>query len=111
MLNPHPPDPQLLETILEPLLEDFQYWFGRSRALLEREEISFLGVEAQADLLARIRQAQEEVKAAYLLFKATNGQAGVQMEVVMSWHILLTECWHVARRFRMENPSHQGEAK
>ncbi|EHJ13387.1 DUF2605 family protein, partial [Crocosphaera watsonii] len=26
---------ELLKTILEPLLEDFQYWFSRSRHLLE----------------------------------------------------------------------------
>ena len=109
MLNPHLPDPQLLEAILEPLLDDFQYWFDRSVALLENEKISFLGTEAQTNLLGRIRQAQEEVKTAGLLLKATDGQAGVQMEVVMSWHLLLTECWQVAARYRMENSSHEGE--
>ncbi|MEW5859705.1 MAG: DUF2605 family protein, partial [Cyanobacteriota bacterium] len=27
------PENELLKTVLQPLLEDFQYWFARSRAL------------------------------------------------------------------------------
>ncbi len=102
MLNPNLPEPNLLKTVLEPLLEDFQYWFGRSRALLEAEEIRFLGAEGQADLLARVMQAQQEVSAAQMLLQVTNGQAGVEMQVLMPWHKLLTECWQVSVRNRME---------
>ena len=58
------PEPDLLKTVLLPLLEDFQYWFGRSRSLLESEEITFLSQDQQADLLARVCQAQQEVMAA-----------------------------------------------
>jgi Protein of unknown function (DUF2605) len=102
MLTPDLPDPELLKTILEPLLEDFQYWFARSRKLLETEQISFLGEEKQADLLARLLQAQQELSTAQMLVKATEGRAGIEMSVLMPWHQLLTECWKVAMRFRSE---------
>ncbi len=92
----------LLKNLLEPLLDDFQYWFGRSRTLLETNEISFLGAEAQADLLARIRSAQQEVSAAQMLFKATSGQVGVDTKVMAPWHRLVHECWGVAAKFRQE---------
>ncbi|MBO0347572.1 DUF2605 domain-containing protein [Phormidium pseudopriestleyi FRX01] len=103
MLNPNLPEPNLLKTLLEPLLEDFQYWFARSRKLLENEEISFLGKEGQSELLARVQYAQKEVTTAQMLLRATEGQVGVEMEVLMPWHKLLTECWQVSMRFRMEN--------
>lgn len=102
MLNPNLPEPDLLKTVLEPLLEDFQYWFARSRTLLETEEIAFLGSERQADLLARIVEAQQEVDTARMLLKATDGKVGVEMEVLIPWHKLLTECWKVSMRNRME---------
>ena len=102
MMNPNRPEPSLLKTVLEPLLEDFQYWFNRSRILLESEEIGFLETEQQADLLARVVQAQQEVSTAQMLLKATEGKAGVQMEVLMPWHNLLTDCWQVSMRNRAD---------
>ena len=102
MLNPNLPEPDLLKTVLQPLLEDFQYWFGRSRSFLEAEEISFLGTDGQADLLARVMQAQQEVSTAKMLLNATDGKVGVEMEVLMPWLKLLTECWLVSMRNRME---------
>jgi hypothetical protein len=63
---------------LEPLLEDFTYWFSRSRLLLESERLSFLSLEEQDDLLARVKNAQQEVATAHLLFKTTGGQVGIQ---------------------------------
>jgi Protein of unknown function (DUF2605) len=101
-MTPDLPNSDLLKTLLEPLLEDFQYWFARSRQLLETEEISFLDQPSQADLLARVVQAQQEVGTAQMLVKVTEGQAGVEMSVLMPWHQLLTECWRIAIRFRSE---------
>jgi hypothetical protein len=94
------PDSDLLKTVLQPLLEDFQYWFGRSHDLLTTEEISFMSREQQADLLARVRYAQEEVNTAKMLLAATDGQAGVDMATLMPWHKLVHECWQVAMRHR-----------
>jgi GAF domain-containing protein len=102
MLNPRLPEPDLLKAVLQPLLEDFQYWFERSRQLLEREDIPFLSSNEQLDLLSRVKQAQQEVRTAQTLFQATGGQVGVETAVLMPWHQLLTECWQVAMRFRKE---------
>ena len=102
MFNSNLPESNLLKTVLQPLLEDFQYWFERSRVLLETEEIPFLGVEKQADLLARVKQAQQEVSTTQMLLQATDGQVGVETAVLMPWHQLVTECWQTAIRFRLE---------
>ncbi|MGK7921116.1 MAG: DUF2605 domain-containing protein [Trichodesmium sp.] len=102
MLHPKLPEPDLLKAVLQPLLEDFEYWFDRSRQLLEREEIPFLSNNEQLDLLNRVKQAQQEVNTAQALFEATGGQVGVETVVIMPWHQLLTECWQVAMRFRKE---------
>jgi Protein of unknown function (DUF2605) len=105
MFDSNPPEPELLKTLLQPLLEDFQYWFEQSRSFLESQEIDFLGIEQQADLLARVGQAQQEVSAAQMLFQATDGKVGVETAALMPWHRLVTECWQVATRFRMEHPA------
>lgn len=97
------PEPDFLKNLLEPLLDDFQYWFRRSRSLLESHEIEFLGKEKQEDLLRRVKQAQQEVEAAQMMMKVTNGQVGLDIAVLMPWHRLVTECWQVGMRFRMEN--------
>lgn len=102
MLNSNPPEHELLKTILEPLLDDFQYWFSRSCSLLEAEKITFLGSEQQADLLSRVKQAQQEVSTAQMLFRATGGQVGLETTTLMPWHQLVTECWQVAMRYARE---------
>lgn len=94
------PESELLKDVLQPLLEDFHYWFARSRKLLENEEISFLSDQDQSTLLARVKQAQNEVNTAKMLFSATKGQVGIDMETIMPWHKLLTECWKVAMGLR-----------
>lgn len=102
MLNQNLPESELLRTLLQPLLEDFKYWFERSRAFLENEKISFLEPQQQSELLARVRQAQQEVSTAQLMFQATGGQVGIEMATLVPWHQLVTECWKVAMRFRSE---------
>ena len=104
MFNSNLPEPELLKTVLEPLLEDFQYWFGRSRTLFESETIPFLKDEQQAALLARVTQAQKEVGTTQTLLKLTNGQVGVETSMLMTWHQLVTECWQVRMRLRSNKP-------
>ncbi len=94
------PEPELLEAVLQPLLEDFEYWFARSRTLLETERLSFLDKQKQSDLLARVKLATDEVKAAKMLFAVSQGKVGIDMKTLMPWHNLVTECWNVAMRFR-----------
>ncbi|MBD2099348.1 DUF2605 domain-containing protein [Leptolyngbya sp. FACHB-261] len=102
MLNAELPDPELLKVVLEPLLEDFVYWFVRSEKLLSTERLDFLSLEAQADLLGRVLQALAEVRASQSLFKATEGKAGIEARALVPWHQLLMECWQVANRFRAQ---------
>ncbi|AFZ48351.1 Protein of unknown function DUF2605 [Cyanobacterium stanieri PCC 7202] len=97
-----PTEKELLAKVLVPLLEDFQYWFSRSLSLLESERITFLSEQEQNDLIARIKSSQEEVRTASMLFRVTDGQAGVDTKVLMPWHSLVAECWSVARRWRQE---------
>jgi hypothetical protein len=104
MITPDLPERELLKTLLEPLLEDFQYWFGRSRSFLETQQVAFLNPEQQADLLARVQQAQQEVNTMQMLFLATGHQVGVDTATLIPWHRLLTECWQVAMRSRSEQP-------
>lgn len=100
MFPSQPTENELLKTILEPLLEDFTHWFSRSRLLLESERLSFLTVEEQNDLLERIKNAQQEVATAHLLFKTTGGQVGIEAKMLLPWHHLVAECWGVSNRHR-----------
>ncbi|HIK34756.1 MULTISPECIES: DUF2605 domain-containing protein [unclassified Thermosynechococcus] len=101
MLHSNLPEPQLLKVLLEPLLEDFQYWFTRSRSLLQTEVIPFLTVAEQQTLLERVETALNDVIATQSLFRATDGQVGVDTQVLMQWHTLLMECWQVAHHYRL----------
>ncbi|BAZ90624.1 MULTISPECIES: DUF2605 domain-containing protein [Cylindrospermopsis] len=91
---------QLLQSLLEPLLEDFEYWFARSQQLLENEKISFMTEQEQSDLLDRVKQAQLEVNTSKMLFNATGKQVGLDMATLAPWHQLLGECWRVGMRYR-----------
>jgi hypothetical protein len=103
------PEPELLKTVLQPLLEDFQYWFTRSRKLLETERLDFMSNQDQSKLLTRVREAQQEVNTAKMLFNATEARVGIDMATLMPWHQLVTECWKVAMRFRSEQSTEQNE--
>jgi hypothetical protein len=100
------PDPELFKTVLEPLLEDFQYWLGETKVLLIKENITFLEAESHSDLLKRVEQALQEVQVAQSLFHATDSQVGVDTAVIMRWHKLVAECWQVASRFRTGDAKH-----
>ncbi|MEW6495711.1 MAG: DUF2605 domain-containing protein [Cyanobacteriota bacterium] len=100
MHQSQPSEQELLKSVLQPLLEDFQYWFSRSRSLLETEDITFLSKEQQSDLLARVQHAQQQVSTAQMLFHATDGQVGIETSTLVPWHRLVSECWQVGRLWR-----------
>jgi hypothetical protein len=102
MTDSYSPDPNLLRTILEPLLDDLQYWFTRSRTLLETEPIPFMADEQKTDLLTRVLTAQQEVGTMQTLLKVVDGQAGVDTSTLMGWHQLVHECWQVSVRLRSD---------
>jgi hypothetical protein len=108
MLSSIPPDPELLKTLLEPLLDDFKYWLGRAQSLLLNEQIEFLSTPEQENLLARVEQVLQEVSVCESLFHATSGQVGVDTAMLIGWHRLVAECWQVMIRFRL-GESHASE--
>lgn len=83
-------EPELLKTVLQPLLKNFEYWFARSRTLLETERLSFLDKQDQSDLLMRVKLEPDEVKAANMLFRVAEGKVGINMATLRSWHKLIT---------------------
>ena len=100
MSSQQPTEKELLETLLEPLLEDIQYWFSRSRSLLESEAMPFFTRSEQAQLLKKIKDNQQEVTTAQMLFQATGKQVGVSPKTLFEWHQVVGECWSVAQRWR-----------
>jgi hypothetical protein len=102
MRDSNSPGAEVLKSLLEPLLEDFQYWFTRSRDFLETRQLSFMSEQEQSDLLLQIKQAQDELNTAKMLFNATDGQVGLDMATITPWHQLVTKCWNVAMRFHQE---------
>ncbi len=100
MTNINPAEQEILKTVLEPLLEDFQFWFSRAKTLLESEDITFLSEQEQHLLLERVNQAQKEVNAAQTLFKATDGTVGIDTPTLVPWHQLVADCWQVSSRWR-----------
>ena len=101
----HPSEQDLLKTILQPLLEDFKHWFSRSISLLESERISFLSESEQNELLAKVKNACQEVSVAQMLFDATDSQAGIEPSTMLTWHKIVGECWRVATLFRQLQPA------
>jgi len=100
MSQPQPSEKELLQSLLPPLLDDFQYWFSRSCSLLESEKITFLSQQQQSDLLQQVKQAQQEVSTAQMLFQATGSQVGLEVATLMPWHHLVGQCWQVGMRWR-----------
>lgn len=92
----------LMKAVLPPLLEDFQHWFSRTVEMLESRNIGFLSAEQQQDLLERVQSAQKQVSVSQMLASATDGQATIEMPVVMAWNKLVHECWGVALQSRRE---------
>lgn len=105
MENSNLSNAQLLKVILEPLLEDFQYWFDHYEQILENEKIQFMSENEQFDLMQRVKTAKNQLITAKMLFAATNQQAGIDMTTVTSWHQLVTECWSVGMRLGLSRES------
>ncbi|MFM7408933.1 MAG: DUF2605 domain-containing protein [Cuspidothrix sp.] len=96
---------QVLKVVLEPLLEDFQYWFDRYEQILENEKIQFMSEDEQFDLTQRVKTARNQLTTAKMLFAATDQQVGIDMPTVTAWHQLVTECWSVGMRLGLSKES------
>ncbi|MEN9217012.1 MAG: DUF2605 domain-containing protein [Gloeomargarita sp. HHBFW_bins_162] len=92
---PHSP---LVKSLLEPLLDDFMYWFSQAQQMLEGENLPFLEPQRRQALQEQITQAQAEVQAAHALLTSTG--VGVDTTILMTWHRLVLECWHLRLQTR-----------
>ncbi len=100
-------DPELLKTLLEPLLEDFDYWFSRSKTLLESERMTFMTESSQQEVLGRVVESLSAVSVMRSLMVATENRAGVEMSVLMGWHKLVHECWGISMKYRQTQDTNQ----
>ncbi|MGF1570044.1 MAG: DUF2605 domain-containing protein [Nodosilinea sp.] len=100
---PQSEDPTLLTVVLKPLLDDFQYWFEQSLQSLGEGTIAFLTPDQQATLVDRVQTALAETRTAATLLAATDGKVGVDPAQMMAWHVLVAECWAIARRRRAQS--------
>ncbi|MBE7383060.1 MAG: DUF2605 domain-containing protein [Leptolyngbya sp. SIO1E4] len=101
------PDQPLVKALLEPLLDDFQYWFSEANTLLTSPKADCLATEQRHGLLEKIGVAQQEVATARTLLMATDGQAGVDTAMLRNWHQLVSICWQTAQKVRKHNRSAQ----
>ncbi|MEM6715311.1 MAG: DUF2605 domain-containing protein [Cyanobacteria bacterium P01_F01_bin.56] len=97
------PEPPMMQVVLEPLLEDFQYWFGETQTLLNSPQADCLAARDRETLLQEIATAQRAVATAKTLLLATDGNAGVDLAVVGQWHQLVNKCWRTSRDIRQQN--------
>lgn len=97
------PEQPIVQAVLEPLLEDFQYWFGETQALLDSPKADCLATSDRQALVQEVTAAQQAVATAKTLLLATDGHAGVDMAVVGQWHRLVNKCWQTSRYIRQHN--------
>ncbi|NEQ47103.1 MAG: DUF2605 domain-containing protein [Leptolyngbya sp. SIOISBB] len=99
----NPSEPPIMQVVLEPLLEDFQYWFGKTQTLLNSSQADCLAVSDRQTFTQEVEAAQRAVATAKTLLLATDGQAGVDIAVVGQWHRLVGKCWQTSRYIRQHN--------
>jgi hypothetical protein len=95
-----PAPEQLLANLLEPLLEDFGYWFDKAADLLQNHRLEFISEQEQAHILSRVRTAQQEVQTAKTLFALSGKRVGIDAQAMLPWHNLLMECQALGMRYR-----------
>ncbi|MDX2271182.1 MAG: DUF2605 domain-containing protein [Cyanobacteriota bacterium] len=95
---------EMLREILSPLIEDYRYWFGRSRQLLEKDNLGIISPEGQVELRRRLEQAEGELQTATTLYELSDNEVGIDPALMAKWHRLLMECAELGRRYYQLNP-------
>ena len=89
---------EILESLLESLLTDFEYWFSRGYELIEQSSDEILSFEERQDLSGRLEEGLQAVKAARALTRAAGQPVAVSMKAMAPWHGLVTEVWGLSAR-------------
>ena len=97
---PAPDSGQLLDELLDSLLADFDYWFGRGLQLLELAPDSLLPPSEQRRLAAALTSALSELAAARALRKASPCPMALDMDAMAPWHQLMLRVWSLSSLLR-----------
>jgi hypothetical protein len=102
MVDPVPPGDAaaLLESVLAPLLDDFETSFQRGLTLLEVCPDTVLPAPARETLHRRLLKAQAELSAARALRAAAPAPMALEMATITPWHELLVEVWSLSAALR-----------
>jgi len=91
---------ELLDSLLNPLLEDFEASFRRGLTLLPCCPEQVLAAADQAELRRRLQRAQAELQAARALRAATPAPMALDMATIAPWHALVVEVWSLSAALR-----------
>jgi Protein of unknown function (DUF2605) len=99
--SPSPADAAgLLESLLTPLLEDFDASFHRGLQLLELCPDRVLNKPARDTLRERLQVSLAELQAARALRAAAPVPMALDMAAIAPWHALLVEVWSLSAALR-----------
>ena len=90
----------LLESLLNPLLEDFDTSFHRGLQLLELCPDHVLSESARDTLRERLQVSLAELQAARALRAAAPVPMALDMAAIAPWHALLVEVWSLSAALR-----------
>ena len=94
----------ILESLLESLLTDFEYWFTRGYELIEQSSDEVMNFEERQDLSGRLEEGLQAVKAARALTHAADKPVAVSMKAMAPWHGLVIEVWGLSARLNRIQP-------
>ena len=90
----------LLESVLQPLLEDFAVSFNRGLTLLDHCPDTVLQPPQRSALRDRLLEAQAQLAAARALRAAAPTPMALEMATITPWHELLVEVWSLSAALR-----------
>lgn len=90
----------LLESVLGPLLDDFDTSFQRGLKLLALCPDKVLTQPARDRLRVRLQEAQAQLVAARALRAAAPAPMALEMATITPWHELLVEVWSLSAALR-----------
>jgi hypothetical protein len=91
---------ELLDQLLDPLLDDFAFWFGRGRVLLEHCPDAVMPPEERAALAEELESGGKTLLAARSLRAAAPVSMALDLQAMAPWHHLVMRCWALAARLR-----------
>ena len=90
----------LLDQLLDPLLEDFSFWFARGAVLLEHCPDSVMAAAERRAMAEALETSARALVAARCLRAAAPESLAVDLEAMAPWHRLVMRCWALAARMR-----------